>query len=669
MDSHNSSSNNAANGSLIGFASYQQQNSTADHPASDLISIILFFSIIVALIASFAIYFWFTEWHKIPPQQRREERLEYQKEIDQLVENIRQQVQAVFKIPVVGLLIVLWKNVVHGHRGNQEELAYTSASADGMYARSASAGPPSRHNSTRDRSMTPATMSSLSGPTSNSSPSIPLSHEHQKVLAHKYHHLISIICLILFIVAFIILIGTASAVPSSSTSGFLQASLFVVVLCINMFLVTRQRFYYKERKELFGSDDAHMNAVYKTRFNDWDRKMWSNWVQIVILIIEFFQLLTFPLRDLMTVNSFGTSSTSEQNKFEYFVSLVLNAGGLMPDMRTPTWYTYTVWTTFVATCVGLLVAVVVHGVNTWRPYRLPNQWVHWCIPIVSLMYIPVLTTFVSSAACQSLNVPTASYASTLRCHADNINQQTYLWLSLTGYIAAYFLMTIFLTSHERIPHHNEIAFKSIGIAFIKNMGLLLAINFLLVESTTNQNRLRAILSITILLTMICYNIKTRPCYVDKINYFRTASFTCILWTSVLVAILSDTNAATSLGPVAVLCIILGGWAFIILLFIFVYIFYYSQPSDDNRLDSGIQEDKEAAYEWKQGSLQTEPMYHYNNAMLTPVVEEDEEYRFQSSVASTTPRQTPNTSLRSNRTTLSQQLGFIDWAKSFVWKPQ
>jgi hypothetical protein len=186
-------------------------------------------------------------------------------------------------------------------------------------------------------------------------------------------------------VAFIILIGTASAVPSSSTSAFLQASLFVVVLCINMFLVTRQRFYYKERKELFGSDDAHMNAVYKTRFTDWERKMWSNWIQIVILVIEFFQLLTFPLRDLMTVNSFGamsSASQAQQSNFEYFVSLVLNAGGLMPDMRTPTWYTYTVWTTFSVTCLGLLVSVIVHGVNTWRPYRLPNQWVHWCIPVV-----------------------------------------------------------------------------------------------------------------------------------------------------------------------------------------------------------------------------------------------------------------------------------------------
>lgn len=197
-------------------------------------------------------------------------------------------------------------------------------------------------------------------------------------------------------------------------------------------------------------------------------------------------------------------------------------------------------------------------------------------------------------------------------------------------------------------------------------GLLLAINFLLVESTTKQNRMRAILSITILLTMICYNIKTRPCYVDKINYFRTASFTCILWTSVLVAILSDTNAATSLGPVAVLCIIVGGWAFIILLFITVYIFYYSRPSDDNRLDSGIQEtDKEGAYDWKQETTIRSEALYLHNTMLTPVAEEDEEYRYQTTLASATPRQTPDASLRSN-TTMAQP-GFIDWARSFVWK--
>ncbi|KAI9364209.1 hypothetical protein BD770DRAFT_313996, partial [Pilaira anomala] len=116
------------------------------------------------------------------------------------------------------------------------------------------------------------------------------------------------------------------------------------------------------------------------------------------------------------------------------------------------------------------------------------------------------------------------------------------------------------------------------------IGLLLAIVFLLVESTTNVNRLRAILSITILLTMICYNIKTRPCYVDKINFFRTASFTCILWTSALVAILSDTDAAQSLGPLAVIYIIIGGWIFIIFVFIIIYFIYYIQPPDHIMID-------------------------------------------------------------------------------------
>lgn len=70
----------------------------------------------------------------------------------------------------------------------------------------------------------------------------------------------------------------------------------------------------------------------------------------------------------------------------------------------------------------------------------------------------------------------------------------------------------------------------------------------------------------------------------KINFFRTASFTCILWTSALVAILSDTNAAQSLGPFAVIYIIIGGWIFIILVFIIIYFIYYIQPPDHIMMD-------------------------------------------------------------------------------------
>lgn len=52
-----------------------------------------------------------------------------------------------------------------------------------------------------------------------------------------------------------------------------------------------------------------------------------------------------------------------------------------------------------------------------------------------------------------------------------------------------------------------------------------------------------------------------------------------MWTSALVAILSDTNAAQSLGPITVIYIIIGGWIFIIILFVIVYFIYYIQPPD------------------------------------------------------------------------------------------
>ncbi|KAF7722953.1 hypothetical protein EC973_002464 [Apophysomyces ossiformis] len=208
-----------------------------------------------------------------------------------------------------------------------------------------------------------------------------MSREQRKVYTYRFHHLSSILFILVAVVAVIILVGSVTAPVASNTSSILQAALFAFVLAINLFLITRQRFYYRERRDLFGNDDAHMNAVYKTRFSDWDSKMWSNWIQIAILIIEFFQLLTFPLRDLITVNSFDEKQSANQSYFTHLISIIMNAGGLMPDMRTPTWYTYSLWTAFATTFACLLVAAGVHSINNWRPYKIPTRWVHWCIPV------------------------------------------------------------------------------------------------------------------------------------------------------------------------------------------------------------------------------------------------------------------------------------------------
>ncbi|CAO3628479.1 unnamed protein product [Cunninghamella blakesleeana] len=566
----------------IGYASYQQQSNelTTGNTPNDLVSIILFFSIIILIVISFLIYFWFSECHKVSPQQRNEDQLERQKEIDQLVENLKDQVKAIVQIPFVGLLIVIWKGTFF----------ITSSTNHPLSKEGRDDHIPTNHH---HRNKLPSILSTYITPSQyryyrqqqqQQQPYF-ISREHNKVWVYRFHHSFSILCLFGFIVSFIILLITnTNTAITDTTSVTLQAGLFVFVLCINLFLMTRQNYYYCKRKCFFGNDDAHINAIYHTHFHQWDTSMWSNWIQLIILIIEFFQLLTFPLRDfIVTLNNIDqleTSSSPIHAQFNRFLSILLNVGGIMPDMRTPTWYTYTVWSAFAVTLLSFMIACLAHGIHYFKPYQFPNLWVRWCVPVVTLLYIPLLTTFVSSAACQSLNVDTNDFASTLRCHSSDISQSLYLWLSLLGYVFGYFLMTIFLTSYERIPKKNEIAFKSISVAFIKNMGLLLAIVFLLVESTTKQIRMRAILSIIILLIMICYNIKARPCYVDIVNFFRTTSFCCILWTSILVAILSESDAAQKIGPLTVLCIIIGGWIIIIILFILIYCIYNQKEENE-----------------------------------------------------------------------------------------
>jgi hypothetical protein len=62
-----------------------------------------------------------------------------------------------------------------------------------------------------------------------------------------------------------------------------------------------------------------------------------------------------------------------------------------------------------------------------------------------------------------------------------------------------------------------------------------------------------------------------------------------------VAILSDTNAAQSLGPFAVIYIIIGGWIFIITCFVIIYFIYYIQPPDHRIVEYPASSDESVKY--------------------------------------------------------------------------
>jgi hypothetical protein len=181
---------------------------------------------------------------------------------------------------------------------------------------------------------------------------------------------------------------------------------------------------------------------------------------------------------------------------------------------------------------------------------------------------------------------------TQRCPPADVDQTFYLLFSLGAYFIAYLFLTVFLTSYDRTPIEGEISFKSKGVAFFDNLGefkdreyffylhildLLLVIDFLLLPE--QSTRVRGILSILILLTLVCYNIRTQPCYVRPVNYWRTASLCCILWTALVVPIVNDESLDVNMSKGGIIGLIIGGWIVISLFFVFVRYCYRSEPYD------------------------------------------------------------------------------------------
>ncbi|KAF9324494.1 hypothetical protein BGZ91_002920 [Linnemannia elongata] len=265
------------------------------------------------------------------------------------------------------------------------------------------------------------------------------------------------------------------------------------------------------------------------------------------------------------------------------VMQVVNSLGLQPSINTHDWYLLRFWSCFAAVVFGWLVALSIHAWNR-RCRRLRREGrPHWNAISVgwSVLYLPILSTFLSSAACQSQAIhayahekytqqqeqalhekgghnpkiqatsifssvimtlldPASTVAAptpnSLLCTGPLVHPGLYLTASLFAYTLAYVLFMVFLTSFERVPGKGEICFRPNGVAVLKNLGLLLAVDFLLIQSPA-QRRFRGLVSIGIMLTMACYTIRMKPCYWNKINYWRTFSFSCVLYASLLVALL------------------------------------------------------------------------------------------------------------------------------------
>ncbi|KAJ1957549.1 hypothetical protein EC988_000774 [Linderina pennispora] len=224
-----------------------------------------------------------------------------------------------------------------------------------------------------------------------------------------------------------------------------------------------------------------------------------------------------------------------------------------------------------------LAIAVIHTYNELKPTRpIALFWVKYLLPMANLFYLPMLVMLIGSASCLS-KLGTSEFASAssglLRCDDPSISKTLYLSCTIAAYTVAYIILTTFVTSFDRIPIPGEIHFRSQGIAFLKNMSMLLSIDSFLVDN--DHRHIRSIISVIITVAMACFNINSHPCFVEQINFWRSYSLCCILWVALLVTMLTNENTIVtriSVGGISA-AIAVGA---VVLLVLFVVIWHFRQ---------------------------------------------------------------------------------------------
>ncbi|KAJ2449023.1 hypothetical protein GGF42_004910, partial [Coemansia sp. RSA 2424] len=353
----------------------------------------------------------------------------------------------------------------------------------------------------------------------------------QRMKPYYTHHSLSWAFIATLVASIVVLIVSLAL----SLPQVVRISTLTFVASLNALFMTRQHLYYIRRTYLT-YDAEHYLVLDTTKFHHFN---WSvfNVVQIGILLFEFVQLLSFPIRDLIDsihlVDQVDSDSPDTASFIIGIISLFANLSSRFYIIQL--WFLVAV-----IACIAVVMSVI-HIYNAWWPHNpIALYWVKYLLPLANLLYLPMLVMLIGSAACLSKlgTVDSKGAASgLLRCNDPAINKPLYLAFTVVTYTAGYVILTAFVTSFDRIPVQGEIHYRSQGVAFLKNASMLLSIDFLLVANS--YRHIRSILSLVIVLSMVCFNISTQPCFVDQINYWRTFGLCCILWVSLLVAMLTN----------------------------------------------------------------------------------------------------------------------------------
>ncbi|KAJ2465428.1 hypothetical protein GGI02_004700, partial [Coemansia sp. RSA 2322] len=199
------------------------------------------------------------------------------------------------------------------------------------------------------------------------------------------HHALSWAFIIALVASVVVLIvSLALELPQ-----VVRISTLVYMVSLNALFMTRQHLYYIRRTYLT-YDAAHYLVLDTTKFHHFS---WSlfNVVQIAILLIEFVQLLSFPIRDLVeSIHLVDQQSADASDTASFIVGIISMFANLGSKF-----YVIQLW--FLVAVIATIAAVMsaIHAYNARWPHKpIALYWVKYLLPLANLLYLPMLVMLV-----------------------------------------------------------------------------------------------------------------------------------------------------------------------------------------------------------------------------------------------------------------------------------
>lgn len=316
-----------------------------------------------------------------------------------------------------------------------------------------------------------------------------------------------------------------------------------------------------------------------------------NGIQILVLVTEFFQLASFPIRDLFRNISFLQSLTQPQG--QAVQTLIEGVRALLASLSTglvSVNYNYVkfvvaFWVTIVGLGISVLFSLAYFVLETEMAENhlsqrsrkvianfVTGRWIVSSLPLVNLFYLVILNAFLEPLACFGSNstppwpaafdnIDLAALQRIYECYPIyTANPSVNTWLALAGWTMSFFLFTICRTAQEPSNEDGAITYSSRSELFTKTSSITLLLIYALIP-TAESSAARGSIAVIILFFMVLYNGMIGSTNVRKINSLRTLSYIFLLWMSAVVTYFTSPNNAAQLYEIGagVFTVILVGW--------------------------------------------------------------------------------------------------------------